>query len=130
MYDRGAPMGGREGMMKERPILFTGPMVRAILDGSKTQTRRVVKSENEPSPGWDWADCLCREIDRRDTPCEICSARFGESPYGVPGDQLWVRETWGVKRTNIENYGAAYPGKAVSCKISFVFGWEMVMSRL
>lgn len=69
--------------MKERPILFKAPMVRAILDGSKTQTRRVVKQDREglldckPIPAWDffWQ-------------CVAC-------PYGQPGDRLWVRETFG-----------------------------------
>ena len=55
--------------MKERPILFSVPMVRAILDGHKTQTRRVVSPR-----------IYCHELHR--------------CPYGVPGDQLWVRETW------------------------------------
>jgi len=54
--------------MKERPILFNGDMIRAILDGSKTQTRRIVK----PKDGW-----LC--------------------PYGLPGDRLWARETWAAQ---------------------------------
>jgi hypothetical protein len=53
--------------MKERPILFSSPMVRAILEGSKTQTRRVVKG----LPGTDPIAC----------------------PYGGIGDQLWVKET-------------------------------------
>ncbi|EMM3368628.1 hypothetical protein RVS57_000156 [Pseudomonas aeruginosa] len=89
--------------MKERPILFTGPMVRAILEGRKTVTRRVMKyqphedasvtvgnynvtvvdrhGEQQPGPeafgAW-WSDgergCIC--------------------PHGQPGDRLWVRETW------------------------------------
>jgi len=72
--------------MRERPILFQGAMVRAILAGEKTQTRRVVKNDREglldcePTPAWDafW-QCV---------PC----------PYGVPGDQLWVREShWWFK---------------------------------
>ncbi|HCF5848268.1 hypothetical protein [Pseudomonas aeruginosa] len=89
--------------MKERPILFTGPMVRAIIEGWKTVTRRVMKyqphedasvtvgnynvtvvdrhGEQQPGPeafgAW-WSDgergCIC--------------------PHGQPGDRLWVRETW------------------------------------
>lgn len=57
--------------MKMRPILFSGEMVRAILEGRKTQTRRVVK----PQPAY--------VIDS----VWVC-------PYGRPGDGLWVRETW------------------------------------
>jgi hypothetical protein len=85
--------------VKERPILFSAPMVRSILTGQKTVTRRVVKPQptletddwvldaggtgkwmgSGPSPAtggtrqtWAWASC----------------------PYGKPGDRLWVRETW------------------------------------
>lgn len=73
--------------VKERPILFSGEMVQAILAGRKTQTRRVIKPQpvehfafmplstelvgvGDPRKGW-----------------QVC-------PYGVPGDRLWVRETW------------------------------------
>ena len=87
--------------MKERGILFSAPMVRALMDGSKTQTRRVIKDQSigehfshmtddgrahlewlgEPSCGsgvWDVPEY---------------SANVA-SPYGVPGDRLWVREAW------------------------------------
>jgi hypothetical protein len=72
--------------MKERPILFSAPMVRAILEGQKTQTRRIYKNRKHPDFGCDMAGCeLVREqqhvIDR------IC-------PYGQTGDRLWVREAW------------------------------------
>lgn len=71
--------------MKERPILFSGPMVRAILDGRKTQTRRAVKT-----PIWTG----------RDDPNPAAPNRYGDvatikpCPYGQPGDRLWVRETF------------------------------------
>lgn len=59
--------------MKSTPILFSGPMVRAILEGRKTQTRRIIK----PQPSCDQVnECIFR------------------CPYGAPGDRLWVRETW------------------------------------
>lgn len=81
-------------MTKERPILFSAPMVRALLDGSKTQTRRVVKVEN--TMGHDSVSgprikrysrvyLLDRESDLKDI-AEAC-------PYGQPGDRLWVKET-------------------------------------
>lgn len=76
--------------MKERPILFSAPMVRAILEGRKTQTRRVIKLPRSMAsrrldeylfncsgkawPAWNNPDLKC--------------------PYGKPGDRLWVRETW------------------------------------
>ena len=83
--------------MTERPILFNGPMVRAILDGLKTQTRRVIKPQ---PPEW------IREFGfTAFTPKRAISGRgnyedsgpaekFFKLPYGVPGDRLWVRETW------------------------------------
>lgn len=69
---------------KERPILFSGPMVRSILSGEKTQTRRIVKMP----------------IHDRDFGCELAGNEIGQleahqlCPYGRPGDRLWVRETW------------------------------------
>lgn len=70
--------------MKERPILFNGDMVRAILSGAKTQTRRIYagipKPDGEIHPdgsGEQWTD-------------------WGKCPFGQPGDHLWVRETWGL----------------------------------
>ena len=65
--------------MKERPILFSGPMVRAILDGRKTMTRRVMKPQPEDYP-YHHGLAVYRVAKK--------------CPYGVPGDLLWVRETW------------------------------------
>lgn len=80
---------------RERPILFTGPMVRAVLDGSKTQTRRVVK----PQPVG--AGLAHRHSDGmwsffEGPALESLSVGSGprRCPYGVPGDLLYVRETW------------------------------------
>ena len=67
--------------MKERPILFSAPMVRALLDGSKTQTRRVAKE----FAGRDDLDAILKRFPHQDG-----------CPYGHTGDRLWVRETWGV----------------------------------
>ncbi|PTE02676.1 hypothetical protein [Pandoraea apista] len=77
--------------MKERPILFSAPMVRAILDGSKTQTRRLVKEwigkpGNKPTPA-----------DVHYLPDFTCYR--ANCPYGQPGDRLWVRETWAQPTT-------------------------------
>lgn len=76
--------------MKERPILFGAPMVRAILNGTKTQTRRPMRDQ-VVEPG----------IVRMARPgyCEIVNGHGisipGFScPYGQPGDRLWVREAW------------------------------------
>ena len=79
-------------MGREIPILMSGPLVRATLAGLKTQTRRPIKRENKPDPGFEWAECLCREIDPSDTPCCTCAARF--PGIASAGDRLWVRETW------------------------------------
>lgn len=108
--------------MAERPILFSGAMVRAILEGRKSQTRRVVKGrgsrglpefhggrgeENDPS-AWGWFfdgpdhhgyEVLARGLDERhdhglvSMPC----------PFGRVGDRLWVRETF-VYRHKYDRY--------------------------
>lgn len=85
--------------MKERPILFNGAMVRALLDGSKTQTRRVYKVRKHPDMMCEMAASeLVRE--RQDVVDRIC-------PYGQPGDRLWVRETFG--------YNPDHPGILAHC---------------
>ncbi|VVE90302.1 hypothetical protein [Pandoraea bronchicola] len=105
-------------MVRERPILFSAPMVRAILDGTKTQTRRVLKkqpivsqrnppyySDVEPGDLFICPDMLPTGPDRLSVIAECTSpgtyhcmgqTTFAEkhSPYGVAGDRLWVRETW------------------------------------
>jgi len=74
--------------MKEYPILFSGPMVRAILDGSKTMTRRVIKVRgHEGQP-------LMAGITKYWKPARTDRPGYIDCPYGEIGDRLWVRETW------------------------------------
>lgn len=90
--------------MKEKPIIFSAPMVRAILEGRKTQTRRVVKVQPEHdadgklfklriNEGWNYSDC----------------------PYGQPGDQLWVRETFCIP-TDFDSGEELSPEYRATCK--------------
>lgn len=72
--------------MKERPILFNGPMVRAILEGRKTQTRRVVKPQPRSRADIGHFGYGMPFIRAANKPVAC--------PYGQPGDRLWVRETW------------------------------------
>lgn len=84
--------------VKERPILFSAPMVRALLDGRKTQTRRVVK----PQPYIDARGNVCVADPKRgevmygqhpDGSPQWENFAHWRCPYGVPGDRLWVKET-------------------------------------
>ena len=105
--------------MKERPILFTGEMVRAILSGAKTQTRRVVKGldirgpDKNPSPLFDvykgsqWVGAFDAETGRGSLDC----------PYGEPGDRLWVRETFQYQRAE-DGLGLHYRADGARCGVS------------
>ena len=82
-----------KGATQERPILFSGPMVRAILDGRKTQTRRVCKPQ--PNGFWDSATNAASHIYQ---PGYLPWWQIGginhKCPYGKTGDHLWLREAW------------------------------------
>ena len=88
---------------KERPILFSGPMIRAILENRKCQTRRVVRLR---------AGEIAHEGDDGSLHA-VANTTGGDSiervircPYGVPGDRLWVRETF-----RVESVGTHVPVK-------------------
>lgn len=89
-------------MVEEHPILFSTEMVRAILDGRKTQTRRVIKPQPlewatrfEKAPFRDSAFIIGKEGDWLQMTEDAYSIRrLGKCPYGITGDLLYVRETW------------------------------------
>lgn len=86
--------------MTERGIIFNGEMVRALLSGRKTQTRRIVK-------GTDGAVKFCKEWDINGKEVFVVLGEKDHTgmnpvlgaiscPFGAVGDRIWVRETWGV----------------------------------
>ncbi|EAR7455141.1 hypothetical protein [Salmonella enterica] len=86
--------------MSERGMIFNGEMVRAILDGRKTQTRRPIKwkqtrfteiAERDDGSLWPWAE-----------DCERGGDIWFACPYGEIGDRIWVRETWQVIHDHID----------------------------
>ena len=85
-----------------KQVLFKTEMVQAILDGRKTQTRRIIKPQPEITNNWyswngHWPNsehgaCGCNVLDG------FSDAMAWRAPFGKVGDHLWVRETWGVIR--------------------------------
>lgn len=89
--------------MREMPILFSTPMVQAILDGRKTQTRRIIKIDDAPE---NWKKSIAGTSIVRTSPYDAKLSRY------APGDILWVRETWRDRwGMAYANYGTgnAYP---------------------
>ncbi|EOY5723654.1 hypothetical protein ACP6ZN_002149 [Enterobacter cloacae] len=96
--------------MKERGMIFNAEMVRALLDGRKTQTRRPIKwkqtrfteiGEREDGSKWPWSE----------DPEHACDY-WHPCPFGVVGDRIWVRETWaeaGASAPELKLYRANYP---------------------
>lgn len=87
--------------MKERPIIFSGPLIPAILEGRKTQTRRAVKhpfrtslyigrSDDYGHGGFHFANAPLSQYTHPDFESVVLNC-----PYGKIGDRLWVREAWG-----------------------------------
>jgi len=95
--------------MEDRPIIFSTPMVKAILDGRKSQTRRVIKPQPKPhsSGGWIWEKV--GGVIATKSGKIYKSKMLSRSPYGKPGDRLWVRETWRIFDNRIEDCGCNDP---------------------
>ncbi len=85
---------------KSRPIIFNAEMVRAILDGRKTQTRRVIKKDFIINPEEKYPYNIRGKYALWNSfkTLDELVAKF--CPYGVPGDFLWVRETWATGKGN------------------------------
>lgn len=95
--------------MKERPITFNADMVRAILAGRKTQTRRVVKPQPYEIRDKHYSDVVfkygkLKEYSRIGGLWN--EGRTWNCPYGVPGDQLWIKEKWTAERNGGYMYRA------------------------
>jgi hypothetical protein len=95
--------------MKERPILFSTEMVKAILEERKTQTRRIMKPQPIHNNGW-WVWEGTRPKAKYNS--GLTAANYPPnkwlhpptSPYGIPGDRLWVRETFLVERSQHKDF--------------------------
>lgn len=95
--------------MKERPILFSGAMVRALLAGAKTQTRRVVTPQPDSRPGMACTRLIFKNrkgMPLLDEALEATEPVLYRSlcPYGQPGDRLWVREAHYLTDNGHEKY--------------------------
>lgn len=89
--------------VRERPILFSGRLMRAILEGRKTVTRRVVK----PQPNAEGCpNAKMVDLGSAFGLLDGCLSGEWRCPYGVPGDRLWVRENWSAALSNAR----AFPG--------------------
>lgn len=103
--------------MKERPILLNVEMVRAVLGGRKTQTRRIMKVQPD-SPGYGLR-FITESFNNRDTGKYFWSQSDGcginkprskpfSCPFGAVGDRLWVRETWARYNIDQDTHDIAY----------------------
>jgi hypothetical protein len=105
--------------VKEHPILFSAPMVRAILEGRKTVTRRIVKDWQSPKEDVSESDAELRwaalaqchprwGFIAHGATAQECAddlASCGVCPYGQRGERLWVRETWSVISHDFDEHG-------------------------
>ena len=96
--------------MNEHPILFSGEMVRAILEGRKTQTRRIVNRLSHKGKITELAFSVGRFIFRdKNALWNDVEEKYllERCPYGQPGDHLWVRETWSVEHGHLSDEAAS-----------------------
>lgn len=108
-------------MIKERPMLFSGPMVLGIIDESKTQTRRAIKNQPviDPQTGdWLWTHSDGKE---QVFPMErYTTSRVINCKYGKIGDRIWVKETFGQLQEE-DGGGYVYRADMEPNKDSFIW---------
>lgn len=108
--------------IKERPILFSTPMVQAILEGRKTQTRRIVsKSNSLHNLQWEYFDWNVVHINKPvglKVKCKGQDELWRISPKWQVGDILWVRESW-CKTLDVDEFTDGYLYKAEYADPSF-----------
>lgn len=122
--------------MKERPILFSAPMIRAILAGTKSQTRRIVKTvgndggfvivEQDDGSLWPYRsdDGESMFVTVRERGKEYTSEIPMSCPYGAVGTHLWVREAWHSSPHFDCLYRADYEDRVVLPKVVAHGGWK------
>ncbi len=106
-------------MINEKPILFSGEMVRAILEGKKTQTRRVA-TKDPNAKGFYWAENIETFPSgttytgwvKNSAPSLLIPMKC---PYGKVGDRLWVRETWVPDCATVEECRASFEDLMQGC---------------
>nr|WP_244182864.1 hypothetical protein [Pantoea wallisii] len=120
--------------MKERPILLNGDMVRAVLNGSKTQTRRIMKVqpsadfspmnmelETDFTARWYTPGVVDKDGYLQPAKKQVFGVASEDegytSPFGAVGDRLWVRETWS------EDFANYYPNDRVWYAAMMIGDW-------
>lgn len=125
--------------MVERPILFSGPMVRALLAGTKTQTRRICTKARDVAGGWaasvhpdgsglGWIAWYPKPVSAEETRRLYPGEQGFRCPYGVLGHRLWVRETWASVEEDLVAYRAdgktgAWMGNGEGGRMFIHHGW-------
>jgi len=103
--------------MKERPMIFNAEMVRAILDGRKTQTRRIMKPQPTPCTlqkgGHWWPSNVFKTMLHIEEEMQNGKGGWGglvgdACPFGDVGDRMWVREAWARYNIDQDSHDMAY----------------------
>ena len=103
--------------MASRPILFNAQMVRAILGSHKSQTRRIVKPQPKGEVHWSAITAFGHGLIAGHGFFQDANGTRLTCPYGVPGDDLWVRETW---QHETYPHGPYQPGNAIHYRADYL----------